>query len=47
MKQAKHFSVSKLVEAHSILLQTEKTFKTTTTPLNTSLELALVKILAA
>ena len=47
MQQARHFSVSKLTNALSILLDTEVAYKTTATPVNSALELALVKILAA
>lgn len=47
MKQALHFDTSKLVTAHTILLETEISYKTSSTPLSKALELALIKILAA
>ncbi len=46
-KQAKHFSALILIQAHSVLLETEITNKTTPTPLKTALELAIVKILSS
>lgn len=47
MKQASHFSTSKLVLAHSILLETDVKQKTSGAQLSKELELALIKILAA
>lgn len=46
-KQAKHFSVTKLSEAHKILLEAEIAYKTSAASFKEALELALIKILAA
>ena len=47
MKQTRHFDTSKLVMAHTVLLETELAYKTSSTPLSKALEMALIKILAA
>lgn len=47
LKQAKHFSITKLSQAHKILLEAEVAYKTSGSSFKKVLELALVKILAA